>query len=134
MARKYPNENSRLARFLDRRIAQLSPNKLQRDIAAEAGFVNPNFLSMLKNGDAKLALDRVPGLAKALDVDPVYLLLLALEQSGNKSTHEAFREILGTVVTRNEATWLDEIRDASDHSDPRLTRRAGAAIRGIFGK
>jgi len=30
--------------------------------------------------------------------------------------------------------WLDEIRDVSSNSDPNLTTKARATIRGIFGK
>jgi len=37
-------------------------------------------------------------------------------------------------VTGNELGWLNEIREASDHSDPRMTSRGRAAIRAIFGK
>jgi len=46
----------------------------------------------------------------------------------------SLEEIFGTVVTRNEVAWLKAIREASDHSDPNLTSRGHAAIRGIFGK
>ncbi|SFE69564.1 XRE family transcriptional regulator [Roseivivax sediminis] len=134
MARKYPNENSRLARFLDRRLAELSPVKSQRQVAIEAGYVNPNILSQLKAGNGKLALDRVPGLARALDVDPRYLFRLAIEQHGYETLQSAIDEIFGAVVTENEIGWLLAIREASDNSDPRLTRRARAAINAIFGR
>ena len=127
-----PYGHTPLAQFLDRQILQLKPKKSQREIAIEAGFRNPNFLSMLKGGTSKLALDRVPALAKALEVDPRLLLRLALEQEGLETTKNAIDQILGEIVSENEIEWLREIRDASGHSDPRLTRRSRAAVRSIF--
>jgi len=129
-----PHEHTRLAAFIEHRILQLSPRKSQRDIGLEAGFRNVNMLSMIKSGTTKLALDRVPALAKALDSDPRHLFLLALEQAGLKTTLAAVNDVFGTVVTRNEVAWLEELRDASGHSDPSLTVRSRSAIRAIFGK
>jgi hypothetical protein len=59
---------------------------------------------------------------------------LALEQAGGETTRMAAEEIFGTIVSRNEVAWLQEIRDASGNTDPALTSRARSAIRGIFGK
>jgi hypothetical protein len=129
-----PHENTRLAAFMERRILELSPRKSQRDIALEAGFRNVNMLSMLKSGNTKLALDRVPALAKALETDPRHLFLLALEQAGLKTTLAAVNDVFGTIVSRNEVAWLEEIRDASGHTDPNLTSRTRSALRAIFGK
>lgn len=126
--------NSRLATFVEKRILELRGKKSQAEIAHDAGFVNPNVLTMIKQGSTKLPLDRVPALAKALDTDPRRLFLLAFEQSGGETLMHALEEIFGTVVTRNEVAWLKAIRDASDHSDPNLTSRSHAAIKGIFGK
>ena len=127
-----PHANTRLARFIERRILELSGTKSQKEIAHEAGFKNANMLSMIKSGDSKLAIDRVPDLAKALDCDPKALCLMALEQAGLETTLKAIEDIFNTIVTENETAWLKEIRDASGGSDPRLTQRARAAIRSIF--
>ena len=131
---KRPYAETRLAKYIERRVLELRPRKSQIEIATEAGFVNPNMLAMLKSGASKLPLDRVPGLARALDCDPKRLFALALEQAGNETTSRAIDEIFGAIVTRNEVAWLMEIRDASGHSDPTLTTRARSAIRGVFGK
>ena len=87
---------------------------------------------MLKSGANKLPLDRVPSLAQALECDPAYLLLLALEQAEGNTTAVALMDIMGTPVTSNELGWLREIRDASGNSDPRLTTRSRAALRALF--
>lgn len=133
MPAKKPYTGTRLTRFLEKRILELRPTKTQAEIAVEAGYANVNMLSIIKAGGSRLAIDRVPPLAKALDVDPARLLQLALEQEGGTTAH-AFNEVLGRVVSRNEIGWLDEIRDASNHTDPALTTRARSALRAIFGK
>ncbi|MFP5479268.1 MAG: XRE family transcriptional regulator [Alphaproteobacteria bacterium] len=102
-----PFRDSALARFVSKRILELRP-KSQTEIAAEAGFPNANFLSMVKTGVSKLAIDRVPALAQALECDPAYLMRLALEQEVGSTAAKALVEILGTPVSANERLWLDE--------------------------
>ena len=129
-----PYAGTRLAKFIETRILELRPRKSQIEIATEAGFVNPNVLAMIKNGSTKLPLDRVPSVAKALECDPKLLFKLALEQLGGATTAVAVEAIFGTIVTRNEVVWLEEIRDASGHTDPSLTTRSRTALRAVFGR
>jgi transcriptional regulator with XRE-family HTH domain len=129
-----PHADTRLAKFVARRIAELSGRKTQSEIASEAGFANSNMISMIKSGASKLALDRVPQLAKALDCDPAFLLRLALEQSLGATAAKSVFDIFGTPLTRNEIEWVLELRDASVDTDPRLTARSRAAFRAIFRK
>ncbi|MDP3959067.1 MAG: XRE family transcriptional regulator, partial [Pseudorhodobacter sp.] len=88
----------------------------------------------LKNGRNKVPIDRVPSLAQALEVDPAFLMRLALDQSVGSTAAKAITEIFGTPTTGNERGWLNDLRDASDNADPRLTARSRGALRGIFGK
>ena len=69
MAKK-PYQDTALAKFVDIRLLELKHKKTQAEIAEEAGFVNPNMVTMIKQGATKLPIDRVPALAKALEVDP----------------------------------------------------------------
>ncbi|TDK52974.1 XRE family transcriptional regulator [Antarcticimicrobium luteum] len=131
---KKPFEDTRLAKYVERRVLELKPKKSQLQIANEAGYPNPNMVTMVKNGASKLALDRVPSMAKALDCDPAFLMRLALEQAVGDLAAQAIIEIFGSPVTANELGWLEAIREASDNSDPRLTSRSRAAIMSIFGK
>ena len=71
---------SRVAQFVTRRIDELRSRRSQGEIASAAGFRSPNMLSMIKDGSAKLPIDRVGALAKALECDPGHLMRLALEQ------------------------------------------------------
>jgi hypothetical protein len=129
-----PYTDTRLVKYLERRISDLRPRKTQIAIAAEAGFRVPNMLAMVKGGAAKLPLDRVPGLAKALECDPAMLFRMAVEQLATDTTSLAIDQIFGAIITDNEKAWLDTIREASNHSDPSLTAKAQKAIRAIFGK
>lgn len=129
-----PFAATRLAAFVTRRVLELKPIKSQADIARQAGFPNPNMISMLKNGSSKLALDRVPSLAKALECDAALLFRMALEQLDTSTTDTAIQQIFRTIVTENEAAWLDAIRAASENTDPALTARRLSAINAIFGR
>lgn len=134
MPPKKPYAGTRLTVFLQKRILELRSTKTQAEIANETGFINPNMLSIIKTGSNRLPIDRVPALAKALNTDPRLLLQLALEQWVGGTAARTFDEIFGTIVTLNEIAWLNEIRDASGHSDPTLTSRAKSPLRAIFGK
>lgn len=91
-------------------------------------------MTFLRNGRNKVPLDRVPSLAKALEVDPAYLMRRALDQAVGATAAKAITDIFGTPATENERGWLQELRDAADNSDPQITARSRAALRGIFGK
>jgi len=129
-----PYQNTPTAKLIADRVRDLSHRKTQAEIASEAGFPNANMVSLLKSGRNKVPLDRVPSLAKALEVDPAYLMRLALDQAVGSTAAKAITEIFGTPTTENERGWLTELRDASDNSDPRLAARSRAALRGVFGK
>ncbi|MGY3438662.1 MULTISPECIES: helix-turn-helix domain-containing protein [unclassified Marinovum] len=130
----YPYKASLAAKFVSDCVQALSHRKTQAEIASQAGFANANMMTFLKNGKNKIPLDRVPSLAAALEVDPAYLMRLALEQSAGPTAAKAIIDVFGTPATENEQGWLAELRDASDNSDPRITARSRVALRGIFNK
>lgn len=78
---------SAVAEFLTEKI-KLSA-KLQSDISREAGFQNPNVITMIKQGQTKLPLARIPLLATALGINPGDLLALAMK--------EYMPEVLATI-------------------------------------
>ena len=129
-----PYEDSKLAVYVCKRVLELHGRKTQAEIALQAGYVSQNMISMIKQGSSKVALDRVPALAHALEADPAYVMRLALEQAIGRTAAKAVVEVFGVPVTENEVGWLHAIRDASNNSDPRLTRRSQAAIKAIFGR
>lgn len=134
MSREAPYAHTQMSAFLGKRILELRSRKNQAEIADEAGFVNPNILSMLKSGQSKVPLDRVPILAAAFNCDPSRLFRMAVMQSSYRTTEAAINEIFGTLASKNEVTWLNGVRDASDNKDPALTVRSRTALREILGK
>ncbi|SFE91813.1 ribbon-helix-helix protein [Roseivivax sediminis] len=52
--------------------------KSQREIATEMGYERPNVVSMMKNGDMRMPLERIPAFAAATGVDAELLLRTAM--------------------------------------------------------
>ncbi len=126
---KKPYAHTRLAKFVEARILALKPLKTQVDIAAEAGYTNPNNITLIKQGASKLALDRVHAMARALDCDAAILLRMAFEQETKAAS--AIFELL-EPLSKNERAWIEQLREASGDTDPPLTARATKSIRAIF--
>lgn len=70
--------HSKVAVYLNNRIDASA--KTQQEIAEEVGFPKSNVISMLKMGITKLPIARIPAMAKALEVDPVELFRLCMEE------------------------------------------------------
>ena len=64
---KKPYENTKLAKYVKRRVPELKSTKSQAEIAAQVGYVNQNMITMIKRFSSKKALGRVPALAVALE-------------------------------------------------------------------
>jgi transcriptional regulator with XRE-family HTH domain len=127
-----PYADMPLAQYLAKQIdIQASMGKTARQIAQEVGYDSPNMVSMLKRGEAKLPLDRVPAIAKALNVDPAYLFRLALQQYW-PDMQRAIAEIFGTVFTANEIAIIHCIRHITKGADPALTTALERKLKEAF--
>jgi hypothetical protein len=125
---KLPSIAAYLARQID---SQATLGKTQQQIAIEVGYERPNIIAMMCSGDVKVPIDKVPALARALDVDPVLLLRMALQQYWPNSA-AAIAEIFGTLVTKNEVKVLETIRSATNNSDPVVTPALERKLRRCF--
>lgn len=67
-----------LAAMLNQQIAH--SGKTLHQIAAECGFPTPNVLSMIRKGQTKMPLTRIPALASCLGLDQRQLLEAALKE------------------------------------------------------
>ncbi|NMG16384.1 helix-turn-helix domain-containing protein [Aromatoleum bremense] len=102
------NNESQVARFITGRIE--ATGKLQKDIAEKVGFEKPNMITMIKQGKTKLPLDKVGPMAKALEVDPVHLLKLCMEEY-HPNTWKAIAPLIGAaVITADERRMLNALR------------------------
>ena len=126
------SHKSEIAKFLDKRIYELSHRKSQRDIAKEIGFVNDNVIAMLKSGRTKVPLHRVVSIAKALESNPRELFIMALTQDGNEKDRAAFQEIVGEF-SENEMEIIGAIRTFSGGMDPKLSVVSKKVLRALFG-
>lgn len=105
---------SEMARLVTARLEDISFQKNQREVADEVGFSNRNMLSLIKNGQTKLSLDRVPAMAKALGLDLDVVLLPALRQYYDEDVISMLRETFGKTQTRTEHEILSIARKHMD--------------------
>lgn len=123
---------SPVANYVARQIdIQATLGKTQKQIAKEVGYDHPNMISMMRNGHVKVPIDKVPALARALNMDPAFLMRLALQQYWPKSA-VAIAQGFGTLLTRNEAKILDIIRSATNNSDPEVTPELERRLKNCF--
>jgi transcriptional regulator with XRE-family HTH domain len=100
-----------VAQYLSQQIA-LSPLS-QREIAERAGYTKPNILTMFKQGDTKVPVNKVPALAKALGVDSMHMLRIVLEEYMPEAW-AAMESILGKhTVTDEEMSIIELVRQES---------------------
>ena len=100
-----------VAEYLKQQIAM--SDKSQKQIANEAGFDQPNNVSMIKNGVTKLPISRIPKIALSLGIDPLFLLRITLSEY-TPDIWELIDSILGDrLITSSEADLLDVTRRAS---------------------
>lgn len=119
-------EISKIAAFVGSRLDEIRDRRNQREIAEISGYANQNMITMIKQGQTKVAIDRVHSLAKALEVDQKYLMRLALEQFYSPA---AIRELEAALcdMTAKEQRLLTAFREASangkDMPDTELMER-----------
>lgn len=104
-----------VADFIAQKLAE--SDKTQCEISQLCGFENANVMTMIKTGRTKLPINRIGPFAKALDVDPAYLLRLVFGEYLPNSW-EAIEEVMQTpVLSRNEADLIRKYRHISGNSD-----------------
>jgi len=104
-----------VADFIADRLAE--SDKTQREIAEECGFLTPNIITMFKKGDTKVPINRIGSLAKALEVDPAYLLRLVMSEY-LPDAWDAIEDILkSTILSANELHLVREYRRAVGDND-----------------
>lgn len=108
-------QRTTVAEFLADRLAAI--DKTQRQVSEECGFDNPNIITMFKNGQTKLPVNRIAALAKALDVNPVHLLRLVMLEY-IPDLWESIENIMqSTVLSANELELVRAFREVTGDSD-----------------
>lgn len=100
-----------IAQYLSRSISRSGKTQLQ--IAMEAGFPTPNVVSMMKSGQLKIPLARVPALARSLGVDAGEMFRHCLE-AYEPELYELFSVVAPSMlVTTREYELIKSLRAAA---------------------
>ena len=90
----------------------ISP-KTQVEVTEELGLDKPNIVTMFKQGRTKVPINRVPALANALGVDPVYLLSLTMNEYMPDAWQVIQKLLKNALITDNELAIINIIREGS---------------------
>jgi predicted XRE-type DNA-binding protein len=108
----------KVAQYLTAQI-QISGLK-QKDIADALGYTKPNIITMFKQGLTKLPIEKVGVAAKALGVDPVYLMRVVMNDY-MPGTYNAIVSVFGQEpLSQNELAIINEVRKLSNGADPAM--------------
>lgn len=72
------------------RNRRLELGRTQREVACAVGIASPDFIGLVESGKRRLDLDRVPALAKVLEVDPGPLCRQALAERAPRLAAQLF--------------------------------------------
>jgi hypothetical protein len=130
-SKKEQRSETAIARYLRVHLRRAEERGRTREqIATEAGYQSARILTVFAMGEARVPLDRVPALARALQVSPVHLFRLALIQYW--PTEGEAIELPDGLVSENERAILQCIRDRTDNADPELTSELRGRLEAIF--
>lgn len=87
--------------------------KKQLEIAEICGFGKANIITMIKQGKTKLPLDKVGKMAKAIEVDPIHLFKMVMQEYMPETWTEVQRMIGQEVITENELEFIKVIRESN---------------------
>ncbi|WAR43528.1 helix-turn-helix domain-containing protein [Methylomonas rapida] len=96
-----------VAGFLERIINRSTYS--QKEIAEMCGFNTPNIITMLKQGSTKVPVEKIPALAKALDIDRVEFFELVMKNYRPKE-YEVIVEIFGEPISDAERAIIKLLR------------------------
>ena len=103
----------------------------QREIATRVGFKKSNIISMLKTGETRVPLNRIPALSAILDMDEREFLMLAIEEY-HPGVHEVLTEVLGLPLTDAEIGILTMYRLASLRGEIEISEPFKQALEGLL--
>ncbi len=95
------------------RFAQLvdSSDYSRDEISKKIGFKSPNIVTMIKKGDTKLPVNRIPRIAQVFNIDPAELFKqVMLEYEPEK--YDAIIKCVGDAITKKERKVLNSLYEA----------------------
>ena len=103
----------------------------QREIADRVGFRQANIISMLKTGETRVPLDRIPALAQTLGMDERDFLLTAIAEY-HPGIHEVLVDILGLPLSDAELGIVAMFRLASIRGEIEIEGPLKSALEGLL--
>ena len=103
----------------------------QREIAARVGFKNPNIISMMKTGETRIPLDRIPALAQTLGMNEQEFLMLAIQEY-HPGVHEVLFDVLGLPLSEAELAILTMFRMATLRGEIEVEGPFKQALEGLL--
>lgn len=101
--------------ILKTRIKDLGLKNL--DVQEALGYPNPNVIAMMKAGKMNLPPEKAYAAAAILQLDPVWMIMKALQES-NAMLHDSIVRVLGKqLVSENEQALLDALRKETNGHD-----------------
>lgn len=122
-------KTSKTAQYLARALE--FSGRSQREVAQRAGFAKPNIISMMKKGETRIPIDRIPSLARACGVDPVPFIRTAMAEYEPRAW-DAITGVLGAPLTRDEEVLLDAYDEAREGRDLDLSPAMRRALVKLF--
>lgn len=119
-----------VAEYLTKAI-ELS-GKTQREVAREVGYEKPNVVSMMKQGQTKVPIEKAPMFAKACGVDPTFFLRLVLQEYF-PDAWKTIQATFGESLTDNEKKLVAAYREVAPNDeievDEKVTFRLKNALK-----
>ena len=103
----------------------------QREVADRVGFRNANIVSMMKTGETRVPLDRIPALAQTLGMDEQDFLILAIQEY-HPGVHEVLVDVLGLPLSDAELGILTMFRMASLRGEIEVKGPLKKALEGLL--
>ncbi len=103
----------------------------QREIADRVGFKNANIISMLKNAETRVPLERIPALATTLGMDEREFLMVAIEEY-HPGVHEVLVDVMGVPLSDAELAIITMFRMSGMRGDIEVSDAFRAAIEGVL--
>jgi transcriptional regulator with XRE-family HTH domain len=104
-----------VAQFIAAKINE--SGKSQIEVAQACGWPKPNMVTMVKQGKTRLPLDKIGPLAKILEVEPVYLFWLVMQEYYPDTLREIEDVIRGVMLNEHEREIIETYRDLTHGQD-----------------
>jgi hypothetical protein len=119
LEKSYRFTNLGSTRYISNKIDELEGARSQREVGMMVGWPQPAMISMIKRGEVKPPLEKVPALARALNVDEMHLVRLVMRDH-HPTLYATLEPFMGGYTSKNERDILNFMRELTGTTDPEL--------------